>query len=444
MKSLRPFARTEKRTSAPVLSGGTGSPGSELIVNPQPGYKLDKNGWGPRLSVDWRVASNTTMHIGGAITTLLVNLWQDNSLTGSTPFVVYPRLTAAPGQSIRYGMTITPQQLPSVYTPDGNLVFASGDSKQVAPNTPMDVLRFEQDLAALSPDHQITPLAVAGIAPNFSGGYVGTWTAGIEHKVRGVTLNGAYVGTAGIKLPSVDFPNGFHRSGPRLRALHAVRFIGPCDRRVRAGHRNNQPLALHLPCPATVRAEQPDRVRPRVSGQLHVLEISRRLERRGWRLHRRILGRRRPDRTDESVRSGRGQRAVRFRYQECVHLQSFPGSSCGFAGPSAAFGQDAHPRLAIAGYRDSPQRPPLHRLFGCAANRSRGGRHRPARSDRSPRPLDQPHHPRRLFRVGSRQRLALLTFRSMCPAEPDRITGASARSAETRFADRGCGMRMSP
>jgi len=209
-----PIRETEKRTSAPVLSGGTGSPGSELIINPQPGYKLDKNGWGPRLSVDWRVASNTTLQVGGAITTLLVNLWQDNSLTGSTPFVVYPRLTAAPGQSIRYGMSITPQQLPPVYTPDGNLVFASGDSKQVAPNTPMDVLRFEQDLAAVSPDHQITPLAVAGIAPNFSGGYVGTWTTGIEHKVRGVTLNGAYVGTAGIKLPSLDFPNGFTGADP--------------------------------------------------------------------------------------------------------------------------------------------------------------------------------------------------------------------------------------
>jgi hypothetical protein len=209
-----PIRETEKRTSAPVLSGGTGSPGSRLTVNPQPGYRLDKNGWGPRLSVDWRAASNTTAHVGGAITTLLVNLWQDNALTGGTPFVVYPRLTAAPGQSIRYGMAITPRQLPTVYTPDGKPVFPAGDSKQVAPNTPMDVLRFERDLAALSDDHQITPLAVAGISPDFSGGYVGTWTAGMEHKVRGVTLNAAYVGTAGIKLPAADFRNGFPGADP--------------------------------------------------------------------------------------------------------------------------------------------------------------------------------------------------------------------------------------
>ena len=209
-----PIGEEDKRTSAPVLSGGTGLPGSELIINPQPGYKLDKNGWGPRLGLDWRVASNTTMHVGGAITTLLVNLWQDNQLTGSTPFVVYPRLTAAPGQFIDYGMTITPQQLPPVYTPGGQLVFASGNSNKVPPNTLMDVLLYEQQLAALSPGHQITPLSVAGIAPNFSGGYVGTWTAGVEQKVAGVTLNGAYVGTAGVRLPAIDFPNGFTGASP--------------------------------------------------------------------------------------------------------------------------------------------------------------------------------------------------------------------------------------
>jgi hypothetical protein len=209
-----PIRETDKRTSALVLAGGTGSPGSELMVNPQPGYRLDKNGWGPRLAVDWRVAKDTTVRAGGGITTMLVNLWQDNSLTGSTPFVFYPRLTAAPGQPIRYGMTITPQQLPPVYTPGGALVFASGDSKQVAANTPMDVLRFEQEMAALSPDHQIVPLTVSGIAPNFGAGYVGTWTAGLERKIGGVTVNGGYVGTAGIKLPALAFPNGFTGADP--------------------------------------------------------------------------------------------------------------------------------------------------------------------------------------------------------------------------------------
>jgi len=206
---------TTKRTSAPVLGLGTGaSPGSELLINPDPAYKLDPNGWGPRLSLDWRAAANTTVHMGGAITTLLINLWQDNSLTGSTPFVVYPHLTAAPGQPIPFGLAITPEELPTVYTIGGAPVFASGDSKQVPANTIMDVLRYEQDLAALSPGHQITPLTVLGISPGFQNGYIATWTAGLEQKLGGANFNAGYVGTAGVKLPAGDFPNGFPGADP--------------------------------------------------------------------------------------------------------------------------------------------------------------------------------------------------------------------------------------
>ena len=205
----------EKRTSAPVLGlNATATPGSELLINPDPAYKLDPKGWGPRLSLDWRAARNTTMHVGGAITTLLVNLWQDNSLTGATPFVVYPHLTAAPGQPIRFGTSITPQQLPTVYTIGGSPVFASGDSKQVPGNTIMDVLRYEQDLAALSPDHQITALSIQGISPVFQNGYIATWTAGLEQKLGGANLTAGYVGTAGIKLPAMDFPNGYAGADP--------------------------------------------------------------------------------------------------------------------------------------------------------------------------------------------------------------------------------------
>jgi hypothetical protein len=210
-----PIREPAKRTSAPLLTAESAvTPGSELIVNPQPGYSLDTGGWGPRISLEWRAAGQTTVHVSGGITTLLTNLWQDNSLTGGTPFVVYPRLTAAPGQPIRFGMTITPDQLPAAYTPDGAPIFASGDSKQVPANTPMDVLRYERDLAALSPDHKITPLALVGVAPDFKNGYIGTWTAGLEQKFGGITVDAGYVGTAGVKLPVMDFPNGFAGAYP--------------------------------------------------------------------------------------------------------------------------------------------------------------------------------------------------------------------------------------
>ncbi|MFN7993576.1 MAG: TonB-dependent receptor [Bryobacteraceae bacterium] len=207
-----PIRESQKRTSSPVLGGP--SPGSEMLVNPQPPYRLDKNGWGPRVSLEWRADSNLLVRAGGGITTLLTNLYQDNLLTGGTPFVLNPRLTAAPGQPISFGRTITPADLPPIYSTTGSLIFASGDSKKVPANTVLDVLRLERDIAALSPDHQITPLSIFGIPPDFQNGYMATWTAGLEQKIHKATLSAAYVGTAGIKLPVIDFPNGFNGPEP--------------------------------------------------------------------------------------------------------------------------------------------------------------------------------------------------------------------------------------
>jgi Carboxypeptidase regulatory-like domain/TonB dependent receptor len=201
-----------KRTSGPVLSGV--EPGSVLVINPQPPYLLDKNGWGPRLGLEWRASKNTLVRAGGGVSTLLVNLYQDNLLMGTNPFVFYPRLTAAPGQAIPFGRPITPADLPLIYGTDGSLIYVSGNSKLVPPNTLMDVLRFEREFAALSPDHHVAPLSMAGMGKNFENGYMGTWTAGVEQKLAGFTVNTAYVGTAGIKLPVTDSPNAYAGAQP--------------------------------------------------------------------------------------------------------------------------------------------------------------------------------------------------------------------------------------
>jgi hypothetical protein len=205
-----PIRERAKRTSGPVLNGaGGGVPGSGFLINPDPGFRWDKKGWGPRVALRVRAARKTRLLAGAGITTLIPNLWLDNALTGGTPFVVYPRLTAASGQPVRFGSAITPEQLPAVYTTSGSLVFASGNSRNVPGNTVMDVVRFERDLAALTPDHQIAPLALWGISGDFQNGYIGTWTAGVEQELQGITLNAAYVGTAGNKLHVNDYPNGY-------------------------------------------------------------------------------------------------------------------------------------------------------------------------------------------------------------------------------------------
>ena len=207
----------DQRTSSVLWENAAGmsvdgmTPGAKAVflINNQPAYDLDLGGFGPRLAIDWHLPANTVFHAGAAITTLLPNLWQDNFATGGLPYVVTPLETAAPGAPLTFSNTVQTIALPEIYTPSGQLVFASGNSKLVPPNTPMDVQRYEEDLAALSPSHQLVPLTAQAITETFRNGYIGTYTAGFDRKFGDVSTSAAYVGTVGVALPRMDFPNGY-------------------------------------------------------------------------------------------------------------------------------------------------------------------------------------------------------------------------------------------
>jgi hypothetical protein len=190
--------------------------GQEYLVNPQPGYKFNLTGWAPRVRLTWRAPRQVEVSAGAGITTIPPNIWQDNFLTGATPFVIYPRPTSAPGAPIRYGFQITPDQLPPVYTPSGQKIFASGDTKKVPANTVMDVDRFEHDMADLSPSHQLVPLSLTGIASNFGNAYLQTWSLGLERRFGSIDGNLGYVGTAAVHLPRITFPNGYPGASPQF------------------------------------------------------------------------------------------------------------------------------------------------------------------------------------------------------------------------------------
>lgn len=181
----------------------------EYVVNPQPGYRMDWNGWGPRLQIDWNAPRQLRVHAGGGITVIPPNIWQDNFLTGSTPFAIYPRVNAAQSGEIAYGFQITPDELPQTYTPAGTNVFASGDPRKVPANTVMDVNRYQQDLAALAPGHQLSLLSLSAIDPRFGNGTLETWTLGLERTMGGLTADAAYVGTESFHLPRMSYPNAY-------------------------------------------------------------------------------------------------------------------------------------------------------------------------------------------------------------------------------------------
>jgi len=204
-----PISERAHRTSSFLNSFPPAGVGQEYLINPQPTYQTEWNGWGPRIQVDWNAPHAVHVHMGGAITVIPPNIWQDNLLTGSTPYVVYPRVNAAQNGEISYGFQITPDELPQVYNTAGVNVLASGDPKKVPANTVMDVNRYQQDLAALAPSHQLSLLSLSGIDRRFGNGYLQTWTLGLERAFGGLTADVGYVGTSAFRLPRMSYPNAY-------------------------------------------------------------------------------------------------------------------------------------------------------------------------------------------------------------------------------------------
>jgi hypothetical protein len=200
--------RTNRTGAFRVLNGKT-----EYTVNPQPGYSTTRNGWGPRVQVSWSPLKNFTAHAGGAVTVIPPNIWQDNMLTGSTPFVIYPRRQSSSSTPLAYGFTITPSMLPTAYDLSGNDILAKG-TKHVPANTPMDVDRYEKDLANVTSSGAVSALNLSGIDAKFGNGTLYTWTLGIEKKIANLTADLGYVGTAAARIPRMGFPNAYPGATP--------------------------------------------------------------------------------------------------------------------------------------------------------------------------------------------------------------------------------------
>jgi hypothetical protein len=211
-----------RRTSLPIFLGSDGRPTSYrnrnanqiFVINPQPPYAQDWNGWGPRLAIDYQLSTQTVLHAGGSIATRLPSLWQENFLTAGIPFVFNPYATALPGIPVPFQNTFVPQVLPAAYNIQGQRMYPHGRSDEAAPNTQLDLQRFQDDLAALTPGHQIQLPAASGIAADFKNGSIGSYRLGVDHTFGNLSASASYVATVGIHLPSVFSPNSYSGAEP--------------------------------------------------------------------------------------------------------------------------------------------------------------------------------------------------------------------------------------
>ncbi|MSO23686.1 MAG: carboxypeptidase regulatory-like domain-containing protein [Acidobacteria bacterium] len=211
-------------------------------LNPQPAYVKDWMGFAPRLGLQWRLASRTLLRAGGAITTQLPNLFQDNFLTGSFPFVYNPFISAKPGAPVRFQNSVIRFALPPVYTPTGHDIYASGRSTDVAPNTEIDLQRFQDDLAAAT-RQPVLPISPFVMSPDFRNGYMVSYIAEVEQDLGEVKFTVSYVGTAGVRLASLFYPNGYEGADPAFAPFtrfdasgRIIGGLGPFSVRASRGH----------------------------------------------------------------------------------------------------------------------------------------------------------------------------------------------------------------
>jgi hypothetical protein len=211
-----------KRTSLPVFLDSSGKATSYrnrnanqiFVINPQPPYAMDWGGWGPRLAIDYELTGRTVLHAGGSIATRLPNLWQENFLTAGLPFVFNPYATAQPGTPIPFHNNLVPLVLPPAYDIQGQLIFPKGRSEDAAPNSQLDLQRFQTDLAALTPGHQVQLPTASGIVANFQNGYIGSYRLGVDQTLGKLVASANYVATVGVHLPSVFSPNSYTGADP--------------------------------------------------------------------------------------------------------------------------------------------------------------------------------------------------------------------------------------
>jgi len=194
------------------------APGVKIkyLANPQPPYDMDWRGWGPRLAIDFQATSHTVLHVGGGITTILPDMWQDDFLTGNFPYTVSQLVTAKPNVTVPFANSVTPVSVPPVYTVSGEQIYAQGPSTAVPPNTQLDLLRFQRDLTALTPGQELQLFGLGGISPDFRNGYIATYSAGFEHSFGDVNLSASYVATAGIHLAAMQAINGYAGASPEF------------------------------------------------------------------------------------------------------------------------------------------------------------------------------------------------------------------------------------
>ena len=269
-----PLTDRARKTSGLAFSSTPDGVAQQFVVNPQPGYRFNKDGLGPRVQLDWLAGYQIHVRAGGAITTIPPNLYQDNQLTGSTPFCHLPT--------------------PHFCSLGAHFLWLSNHLERVAARLharrSKHICQRNESRCRQYSDGSGTISAGSGSAlagpPNHSADHhldlpwLRQWVFADLDTGPGASFRkldrrrDLYRNRCGQAAPA-EFPQRLSGSGPQLCSLHAVRLGRKHRRRVWHGECPHQHVSLLLPCLADFAAGDRASWRSRHPGRLYVVQIPR-------------------------------------------------------------------------------------------------------------------------------------------------------------------------
>jgi hypothetical protein len=175
-----------------------GSLYGHFVLNPQPLWQPDyvAGDFGPRFGLALQLPKNTILRGGfGIFTNKIPTVYPDQALV-NFPVASLNYLANAP-----YSLTPLAVSLPVLTSTSGQPIAANGTTKNIPPNTPVNIAPYAAILGPLGGDYP---------SDRMRNGYTITGNLTLEHEFAGgIAVQASYVANDGVSLYTQDYPNAF-------------------------------------------------------------------------------------------------------------------------------------------------------------------------------------------------------------------------------------------
>ena len=173
----------------------------QFVLNPKPLYEPDRTSFAPRFGFAYRALSKTVVRGGLSVFTTVIPLVMPDQGAVNFPLASYSALTNPP-----YSLTPLPVTLPALTSTSGAVMPPSGGTKNIPPNTPVNLAPIAAEVGNIIGDWASDKLR---------NGYTLTGNLTIEQQLRGdIALQMSYLLNNGYSVNQSSYPNAFTSAQP--------------------------------------------------------------------------------------------------------------------------------------------------------------------------------------------------------------------------------------